>query len=81
MWFSDSKLSICVILRLTRYWFGKSMNELVVNDLKINKNTIVDWNMFFHEICLIACVNGSAKLGEGAIVEMEESLFGKMKHG
>ncbi|GFU74652.1 mitotic-spindle organizing protein 2A [Trichonephila clavipes] len=26
-WFSDSRLSICVILRLTRYWFGKSMNE------------------------------------------------------
>ncbi|GFV59533.1 mitotic-spindle organizing protein 2A [Trichonephila clavipes] len=81
-WFSDSRLSICVILRLTRYWFGKSMNEFVVNDLKINKNTVVDWYMFCREVCMVACVNESAKLGgEGKIVEIDESLFGKMKYG
>ncbi|GFS73872.1 hypothetical protein TNCV_107901 [Trichonephila clavipes] len=27
-WFSESKLAIIIILRLTRYWFGKSMNAL-----------------------------------------------------
>ncbi|GFW24453.1 hypothetical protein TNCV_606941 [Trichonephila clavipes] len=37
-WFSESKLAITIILRLTRYWFGKSMNEFVMNDLKVNKN-------------------------------------------
>ncbi|GFW03004.1 hypothetical protein TNCV_156241 [Trichonephila clavipes] len=37
-WFSESKLAINIILRLTRYWFGKSMNEFVMNDLKVNKN-------------------------------------------
>ncbi|GFQ97568.1 putative transposase-like protein [Trichonephila clavata] len=58
------------------------MNEFVVNDLKINKNTVVDWYMFCREVCMIACVNESAKLGgEGAIVEIDESLFGKMKYG
>ncbi|GFV57835.1 transposable element Tcb1 transposase [Trichonephila clavipes] len=31
-WFSESKLAITIILRLTRYWFGKSMNAFVVND-------------------------------------------------
>ncbi|GFW24930.1 uncharacterized protein TNCV_3846641 [Trichonephila clavipes] len=31
-WFSESKLVITIILRLTRYWFGKSMNAFVVND-------------------------------------------------
>ncbi|GFS71287.1 hypothetical protein TNCV_5050361 [Trichonephila clavipes] len=36
-WFSESKLAITIILRLTRYWFGKSMNAFVVNDLKVNK--------------------------------------------
>ncbi|GFU50841.1 mediator of RNA polymerase II transcription subunit 23 [Trichonephila clavipes] len=49
-WFSESKLAIIVILRLTRYWFGKSMNAFVVNDLKVNKNRsqeLVDDN--FHE--------------------------------
>ncbi|GFU74933.1 hypothetical protein TNCV_2333631 [Trichonephila clavipes] len=37
-WFNESKLAIIIILRLTRYWFGKSMNAFVVNDLKVNKN-------------------------------------------
>ncbi|GFU98253.1 hypothetical protein TNCV_207161 [Trichonephila clavipes] len=48
--FSESKLAITIILRLTRYWFGKSMNAFVVNDLKVNKNRsegLVDDN--FHE--------------------------------
>ncbi|GFU86397.1 uncharacterized protein TNCV_1417491 [Trichonephila clavipes] len=31
-WFSESKFAITIILRLTRYWFGKSMNAFVVND-------------------------------------------------
>ncbi|GFW31669.1 mitotic-spindle organizing protein 2A [Trichonephila clavipes] len=31
-WFTESKLAITIILRLTRYWFGKSMNAFVVND-------------------------------------------------
>ncbi|GFT11004.1 hypothetical protein TNCV_1945381 [Trichonephila clavipes] len=37
-WFSKSKLAMIIILRLTRYWFGKSMNAFAVNDLKVNKN-------------------------------------------
>ncbi|GFV71598.1 uncharacterized protein TNCV_2890401 [Trichonephila clavipes] len=39
-WFSESKLAKTIILRLTRYWFGKSMNAFVVNDLKVNKKGI-----------------------------------------
>ncbi|GFW58205.1 uncharacterized protein TNCV_2633791 [Trichonephila clavipes] len=40
-WFSESKLAITIILRLTRYWFGKSMNAFVVNgDL-----TVTSWWM------------------------------------
>ncbi|GFU31011.1 hypothetical protein TNCV_1389651 [Trichonephila clavipes] len=37
---------------LTRYWFGKSMNAFVVNDLKVNKNTVTDWYMFCREVCM-----------------------------
>ncbi|GFX99018.1 mitotic-spindle organizing protein 2A [Trichonephila clavipes] len=81
-WFSESKLGITIILCLTRYWFGKSMNAFMVNDLKVNKNTVVDWYMFCREVCMIACVKESAKLGGvGEIVEIDESLFGKMKYG
>ncbi|GFR07507.1 uncharacterized protein TNCT_632041 [Trichonephila clavata] len=79
-WFSESKLSISIILRLTSYWFGKSMNEFLVNDLNINKATVLDWYMFCCEVCMIACVNESAKLGgEGVIVEIDESLLGKLE--
>ncbi|GFS90023.1 hypothetical protein TNCV_507291 [Trichonephila clavipes] len=48
-WFSESKLAITIILRLTRYWFGKSMNAFVVNDLKLIRtgHKLVDDN--FHE--------------------------------
>ncbi|GFV66475.1 hypothetical protein TNCV_192301 [Trichonephila clavipes] len=35
---------------LTRYWFGKSMNAFVVNDLKVNKNTVLEWYMFCREV-------------------------------
>ncbi|GFW90025.1 putative transposase-like protein [Trichonephila clavipes] len=62
-----------------RYWFGKSMNAFVVNDLKVNKNTVVNWYMFCREVCMIACVKESAKLG--GVGEIDESLFGKMKYG
>ncbi|GFV68683.1 CCHC-type domain-containing protein [Trichonephila clavipes] len=37
---------------LTRYWFGKSINAFVVNDVKVNKNTVADWYMF-REVCMI----------------------------
>ncbi|GFW83925.1 mitotic-spindle organizing protein 2A [Trichonephila clavipes] len=61
-WFSESKLGITIILRLTRYWFGKSMNAFVVNDLKVNKNTVMDWYMFCREVCMIAwCIHHPKK--------------------
>ncbi|GFU05065.1 mitotic-spindle organizing protein 2A [Trichonephila clavipes] len=40
-WFSESKLAITIILRLTRYWFGKSMNAFLVND----DLTVTSWWM------------------------------------
>ncbi|GFT37566.1 putative transposase-like protein [Trichonephila clavipes] len=55
------------------------MNAFVVNDLKVNKNTVVDWYMFCREVCMLACVKESEKLG--GVGEIDESLFGKMKYG
>ncbi|GFV79854.1 uncharacterized protein TNCV_1726791 [Trichonephila clavipes] len=34
------------------YWFDKSINAFVVNDLKVNKNTVADWYMF-RKVCMI----------------------------
>ncbi|GFW34957.1 RNase H domain-containing protein [Trichonephila clavipes] len=35
-----------------RYWFGKSINAFVVNDVKVNENTVADFYMF-REVCMI----------------------------
>ncbi|GFU18555.1 mitotic-spindle organizing protein 2A [Trichonephila clavipes] len=81
-WFSKSHLSVCDILILTRHFFGKSMNEFVVKDVRVNKNTVVDWYMFCREVCMVAILKESEPLsGEGKIVEIDESMFGKMKYG
>ncbi|GFW57504.1 mitotic-spindle organizing protein 2A [Trichonephila clavipes] len=81
-WFSKSHLSVCDILILTLHFFGKSMNEFAVKDVRVNKNTVVDWYMFCREVCMVAVLKESEPLGgEGKIVEIDESMFGKMKYG
>ncbi|GFU93896.1 mitotic-spindle organizing protein 2A [Trichonephila clavipes] len=45
-WFSKSHLSVCDILIFNASFFGKSMNEFAVKDVRVNKNTVVDWYMF-----------------------------------
>ncbi|GFW01931.1 mitotic-spindle organizing protein 2A [Trichonephila clavipes] len=56
------------------------MNEFAVKDVRVNKNTVVDWYMFCREVCMVAVLNESELLGgEGKIVEIDESMFGKMK--
>ncbi|GFT06715.1 mitotic-spindle organizing protein 2A [Trichonephila clavipes] len=57
-----------------------SMNEFAVKDVRVNKNTVVDWYMFCREVCMAAVLKESEPLGgEGKIVEIDESMFGKMK--
>ncbi|GFU43807.1 mitotic-spindle organizing protein 2A [Trichonephila clavipes] len=57
-----------------------SMNEFAVKDVRVNKNTVVDWYMFCREVCMAAILKESEPLGgEGKIVEIDESMFGKMK--
>ncbi|GFX55742.1 hypothetical protein TNCV_3428131 [Trichonephila clavipes] len=55
------------------------MNEFAVKDVRVNKNTVVDWYMFCREVCMAAVLKESEPLGgEGKIVEIDESMFGKM---
>ncbi|GFT13832.1 hypothetical protein TNCV_3023061 [Trichonephila clavipes] len=57
------------------------MNEFAVKDVRVNKNTVVDWYMFCREVCMAAVLKESEPLGgEGKIVEIDESMFGKMKY-
>ncbi|KAF8788525.1 hypothetical protein HNY73_006557 [Argiope bruennichi] len=70
------------ILCVTRMWFGRCMNDYVVNELKLNKNTVADWFMFCREVCMNAIANDSVKIGGvNVIVEIDESKFGKIKYG
>ncbi|GFX76199.1 mitotic-spindle organizing protein 2A [Trichonephila clavipes] len=56
------------------------MNVLAVKNVRVNKNTVVDWYMFCREVCMVAVFNESEPLGgEGKIVEIDESMFRKMK--
>ncbi|GFT37411.1 hypothetical protein TNCV_4492281 [Trichonephila clavipes] len=56
-----------------------SMNEFAVKDVRLNKNTVVDWYMFCREVCVVEGLKESEPLGgEGKIVEIDESMFGKM---
>ena len=64
LWFSHCKLSIYDILRLTKCWFGRCMNEFVVNEIKVNKTTVVDWYVFCREVCLNEIMNNSVKIGD-----------------
>ncbi|GFX89750.1 hypothetical protein TNCV_3711821 [Trichonephila clavipes] len=46
------------------------MNAFVVNDLKVNKNTIVDWYMFCREVCMTRKSKNHIRIG--IISESEE---------
>ena len=44
--FLNSKLNMYDILCATKLWFRRFMNDFVVNELKVNKNTADDWFIF-----------------------------------
>ncbi|GFS91600.1 uncharacterized protein TNCV_1140051 [Trichonephila clavipes] len=53
-----------------------------VHDVCKSLRKVVDWYMFCEEVYIVTVLNESESLGgEGKIVEIEESLFGKMKNG
>ncbi|GFV61744.1 mitotic-spindle organizing protein 2A [Trichonephila clavipes] len=39
------------------------MNEFAVKDVRVNKNTVVDWYMFCREVCMAAVLKESEPLG------------------
>jgi hypothetical protein len=50
--------------------------------LKINNNTVIDWNNYLREVCVlnIEARNQGKIGGRGKIVEIDESLFSKRKN-
>ncbi|GFW79923.1 hypothetical protein TNCV_3899241 [Trichonephila clavipes] len=50
-----------------------SMSEFAVKDVRVNKNTVVDWYMFCREVCMAPVLKESEPLGgEGKIIEIDD---------
>ena len=81
-WFEKSKLDILTILKLTFYWLNRCTNEFVQNQLILgSKHTVVDWFNFAREVCATILFQTNEVLGgEGKVIEIDESKFGKRKY-
>jgi transposase-like protein len=82
-WFKNSHLTIPTILKLTYYWSYKLPNDYVKFQLGIGSdNTLVDWYNFAREVCVAIITEKDSELigGQGEIVEIDESKFGKRKY-
>ena len=73
-WFSQSHLSICNVLRVTRCWFLRIGNESLMQDVKVSEHAVVDWCMFFMEVCMTTVIDDSVQIGgEGMIVQVDKN--------
>lgn len=80
-WFSNSNLTLENILLITYFWVYRSSEEFVIHELSICKQTIVDWYNFCREVCVLILEGSSKKIGgDGHVVEIDESKFGKRKY-
>ena len=58
-WFECNHLNILQILKITRYWYGRCLQDFVVNEVHVHEHVIVDWFMFCREPCMVTMVNES----------------------
>jgi len=82
-WFEHSRLSFVTVLRFIFAWSQELTSiKWCEQNLKINKNTVIDWNNYLREVCVlnIEARNQGKIGGRGKIVEIDESLFSKRKN-
>lgn len=82
-WFSQSKLSVEMISKLTCLWIllKPPRQEFCIQSLKITSNTVVDWFSYCRLVCLDWCSQNSTILGgPNVIVEIDEAKIGKRKY-
>lgn len=81
-WFALSRMPLIKCLKVTREWFGRCEQKFVMEDVNVAKKTVNDWYSFCREVCQTVLLEESVRIGGvGAIVEIDESKFGKMKYG
>jgi len=80
-WFTDSKLTLLEIMLLTYDIMQKAPSNAIQKELQIEEHTACDWFRFCREVVLDFIENKSEMIvGEGKVVEIDESKFGKRKY-
>ena len=80
-WFSNSNLTLENSVFLVYFWVYRATEEFVIHELDLSRKTLVDWFNFCREICVLILEKNSVKIGgDGHVVEIDESKFGKRKY-
>ena len=80
-WFDSSKMTLEEILKLTYWWCQDLDQTQVKHELRLAESTGVDWDSFCREVCEITLLENGEKLGgNGKVVQIDESKFGKRKY-
>uniref|UniRef100_A0A914VW32 ISXO2-like transposase domain-containing protein n=1 Tax=Plectus sambesii TaxID=2011161 RepID=A0A914VW32_9BILA len=85
--FEKSHLSLMELLELIYWWTTDNSQVAIMLEVECSHTTLIDWFMFCRDICVEWIFNHSVPIGgvdpvTGAplTVEIDESLFFKMKH-
>jgi hypothetical protein len=77
-WFYQSKLKIVEILLFTYFWWHKTPMRHVKYEFGFSDRTLCDWASFCREVAIDQVFENSEPIGgDGCIVEIDESKFGK----
>jgi len=80
-WFTRSKLALVQIMLLTLDILVKIPAKGISKQHQIAKQTVTDWSHFCNDVILDYIQSTTEKIGgEGKVVEIDESKFGKRKY-
>lgn len=79
--FHKSKLDLFNICGFVNLWALNCSLETITVQLEISKPTAVDWASFCREVVEVCYLKNPKKIGgEGKVVEIDESKFGRRKY-
>ncbi|CAG8712934.1 33433_t:CDS:2, partial [Gigaspora margarita] len=80
-WLENSCLSLAQIAKIMFCWSDKLPQKFAACESGVSVQSMVDWYNFCRDICCVTLMNQSDKIGgEGKVVEIDESKFGKRKY-
>lgn len=80
-WFEQSKMMLEEILKYSYWWCQELDQAQIRHELGLATHTGVHWDSFCQEVCEILLMEDSQSIGgEGKVVQIDESKFGKRKY-